>query len=36
MDLNYAPEDREFRATTRRWLAASRSPESVNAVGIME
>ena len=20
MDLNYAPEDREFRATTRRWL----------------
>jgi len=23
MDLNYAPEDREFRATTRRWLEAN-------------
>ncbi len=23
MDLNYSPEDREFRATTRRWLEAN-------------
>ena len=23
MDLNYSPEDREFRATTRRWLDAN-------------
>jgi len=23
MDLNYAPEDREFRAATRRWFAAN-------------
>ncbi len=33
MDLNYAPEDREFRAATRRWLEANVPKEVLNTLG---
>src|SRR5881296_7955 len=32
MDLNYAPEDREFRAATRRWLEANVPKEDLNTL----
>src|SRR6058998_1674014 len=33
MDLNYAPEDREFRAATRRWLEANVAKEHHKPLG---
>src|SRR2546426_506002 len=33
MDLNYAPEDREFRAATRRWLEANVAKEDLKPLG---
>src|SRR2546427_8950629 len=33
MDLNYAPEDREFRAATRRWLEANVAKEDLKTLG---
>src|SRR5213593_3096380 len=33
MDLNYAPEDREFRAATRRWLEANVAKEDHKTLG---
>src|SRR2546428_12437140 len=32
MDLNYAPEDREFRAATRRWLEANVPKEDLKTL----